>query len=83
MNPNENNMRADFLAAAQSLAEKLAASEPFIRFRQTHAALSADQKALDLLNSLWTSQDELRTRQQNGRLQQRDVDALRKIQNEV
>lgn len=83
MNANETILPAELLAAAQALADNLVASEPFVLYQKAEARLRADQMALDLLDSLWTSQGEIRARQQKGELRQSDIDSLRQLQRTV
>jgi len=75
MNANETILPAELLAAAQALADNLVASEPFVLYQKAEARLRADQMAVDLLDSLWTSQGEIRARQQKGELRQSDIDS--------
>jgi len=80
---NENSIPLEFSEAAQSLADELVASEPFVQYRAALTRLRANQKALDLLDSLWTSQGELRERQQKGTMRPSNIEATRKLQMEV
>jgi cell fate (sporulation/competence/biofilm development) regulator YlbF (YheA/YmcA/DUF963 family) len=70
-------------AATENLAEALWNAPPLAAYRQAQANLEAEPAAQALLESLVTSQNELRMKQMNGRITQADVDALRALQNQV
>ncbi len=77
------NQLPDLMAATQTLAENLLASEPFARYQQAHARFDADPKARGLIERLSQAQAELRRKQANGGVKPADVTELRALQSEV
>jgi cell fate (sporulation/competence/biofilm development) regulator YlbF (YheA/YmcA/DUF963 family) len=73
----------NLMAATQSLAENLLASEPFAIYQQAYTRFNADPQARDLIQHLAQAQAELRRKQVNGDVTQVDVDQLRALQSEV
>jgi cell fate (sporulation/competence/biofilm development) regulator YlbF (YheA/YmcA/DUF963 family) len=70
-------------AATESLAAALWTAPPLAAYRDAQARLEAEPGAQALLESLLTSQGQLRQKQMNGRITQADVEALRTLQNAV
>jgi cell fate (sporulation/competence/biofilm development) regulator YlbF (YheA/YmcA/DUF963 family) len=69
--------------ATQSLAENLAASEPFVHYFQAHQAFEADSDAQSLLKDLSSIQGEIRQQQARGQVTQADIDVLRAMQQQA
>jgi cell fate (sporulation/competence/biofilm development) regulator YlbF (YheA/YmcA/DUF963 family) len=69
--------------ATQSLAENLAASEPFVQYTQAHAAFEADSNAQSLLKDISSIQGEIRQKQQRAQVTQEDIDVLRAMQQQA
>ena len=69
--------------ATQSLAENLAASEPFVHYFQARQAFEADSDAQSLLKDLSSIQGEIRQKQQRGQVTQGDIDVLRTMQQQT
>ena len=69
--------------ATQSLAENLAASEPFVHYLQARHALETDPDAQSLLKDLSCIQGEIRQKQERGQVTQADIDVLRAIQQQA
>ncbi len=70
----------DLLAATQTLAENLLASEPFVLYQQAQAQLDADSQARDLLYQLSQAQTDLRRKQAQGGVTQTAVAQLHVLQ---
>ena len=73
----------EFITAAQTLAENLAASEPIVQYRQAKTGLEHDTPAQELLDKLSTTQAGLRNRQLRNAVRQLDIDQLRSLQSEA
>ncbi len=69
--------------ATQSLADNLAASEPFVHYFQARQAFDADSDAQSLLKDVSSIQAELRQKQQRGQVTQEDIDVLRAMQQQA
>src|SRR5512136_424083 len=77
------NQLPELLAATQTLAENLLASEPFAIYQQASARFNADPYARGLIERLSQTQADLRRRQMNRGVTQTDVNQLRALQREV
>ena len=73
----------NLMAATQSLAENLLASEPFAIYQQAYTRFNADPQARDLIQHLSQAQSDLRRKQANGGVKPADVAGLRALQSEV
>jgi cell fate (sporulation/competence/biofilm development) regulator YlbF (YheA/YmcA/DUF963 family) len=73
----------DLMAATQTLAENLLASEPFALYQQAYARFDADPEARGLIQHLSQAQADLRRKQANGSVNPTDVTELRALQSEV
>ncbi len=69
--------------ATQSLAENLAASEPFVQCAQARQAFDADANAQSLLKDISSIQGEIRQKQQRSQVTQADIDVLRALQQQA
>ena len=69
--------------ATQSLADNLAASEPFAHYLQARQALEADSDAQSLLKDISSIQGEIRQKQQRVQVTQEDIDVLRAMQQQA
>lgn len=69
--------------AVEAFIGNLLASEVLIQYHQAQARLHADQHANELLKNLSQAQADLRKKQSNGRVTQTEIDALRKLQDQV
>src|SRR5512139_469504 len=69
--------------ATQSLAENLAASEPFVHYFQARQAIETDSDAQSLLKDLSSIQGEIRQKQQRSQVTQDDIDVLRALQQQA
>ena len=69
--------------ATQSLADHLAASEPFIYYFQAQQAFEADLDAQSLMKDISSIQGEIRQKQQRGQVTQEDIDVLRTMQQQA
>lgn len=71
------------LEATSTLAENLARSEPFLRFKAAEERLKADREAVQLLNNLSELQQKIRREQYSGGVSESDLKQLRELQNAV
>lgn len=71
------------LEATSDLAENLAQSEPFLRFKAAEARMNADHEALRLLAELSGLQQKIRTKQSSGAISESDIKRLRALQSEI
>ena len=71
------------LEASSALAENLAQSEPFLRFKAAEGKLNADQEALRLLKEFSELQQKIRAQQNNGGISESDIKRLRALQNAI
>ncbi len=71
---------APMLEAAQSLAENLAQSEPFLRYKAAADKYNLDAEAGRLVAELSDLQQSIRSRQYNGGISERDLKRLRELQ---
>ena len=69
--------------ATQSLAENLAASEPFVQYAHARQAFEADSNAQSLLKDISSIQGEIRRKQQRSQVTQGDIDVLRALQQQA
>jgi len=69
--------------ATEALVGNLQACEAFVRLRQAQARLDNDPQASALLEKLTQMQAELRTKQVSSDLTQKEIDALRSLQEQV
>ncbi len=69
--------------ATQSLAENLAASEPFVQYAQARQAFEGDSNAQSLLKDISSIQGEIRQKQQRSQVTQGDIDVLRALQQQA
>jgi cell fate (sporulation/competence/biofilm development) regulator YlbF (YheA/YmcA/DUF963 family) len=67
----------------QSLADHLAASEPFVHYFKARQAFEADPDAQSLLKDISSIQGEIRQKQQRGQVTQEDIDVLRAMQQQA
>ncbi len=68
------------LEATTSLAENLAQSEPFLRYKAATSRLEADAQAIQLLEDLSTLQQQIRKSQYSGAVSEKDIARLRALQ---
>ena len=71
------------LEATSRLAENLAQSEPFLRYKAAEQRLHADQQAMQLLSELSAIQQKTRRQQISGAIAQNDLTQLRALQSVV
>jgi cell fate (sporulation/competence/biofilm development) regulator YlbF (YheA/YmcA/DUF963 family) len=71
------------LEATSNLAENLAQSEPFLRFKSAETRLNADHEALQLMADLSELQQKIRTHQYSGGISESDLKRLRALQSAV
>lgn len=71
------------LEASSALAENLAQSEPFLRYKAAEGKLNADPKTLQILADLSALQQKIRQQQNSGTVPESDVKQLRELQNAV
>lgn len=71
------------LEATSSLAENLAQSEPFLRFKAAEQRLHADPQAMQLLSDLSALQQKIRQQQLSSAISQNDLTQLRALQSAV
>jgi cell fate (sporulation/competence/biofilm development) regulator YlbF (YheA/YmcA/DUF963 family) len=83
MKSTMTTLPANLLAATETLAENLLASEPFTAYHAAQARLNADAGARALLQRLSQSQAELRQKQARRTVTQSEVDQLRALQSAV
>lgn len=83
MNSNKPTLPSNLLAATETLAENLLASEPFTAYHAAQARLNADAGARALLQRLSQSQANLRQKQARRTVTQSEVDQLRVLQSAV
>lgn len=78
-----NILSTTMLEATSSLAENLAQSEPFLRYKAAEEKLNADHEALRLLTELSELQQKIRSQQYSGGISEEDLKQLRTLQNAV
>jgi cell fate (sporulation/competence/biofilm development) regulator YlbF (YheA/YmcA/DUF963 family) len=78
-----NTISITMLEATSALAENLAQSEPFLRFRAAEVRMNADPQALRLLTEFSEAQQKIRTQQQSGAISANDLKRLRMLQSEI
>ncbi len=83
MNPSNNTLPPNVVAALEALVGQLSHAEPILRYCQAKTRLDADPGASALLERFSTAQADLRFRQSRGTVVQTDVDQLRTLQREV
>lgn len=71
------------LEATSNLAENLAQSEPFLRFKAAEARMNADHEAMRLMKELSEIQQKIRTQQSSGGISEGDIKQLRALQSAV
>lgn len=67
----------------ENLIENLLASDAFLSYQQSQAAMNSDPRARSLLERLSALQGELRHKQISNAVTQSDVDELRTVQGQV
>lgn len=75
-----NDISSKMMDASSNLAENLAQSEPFLRFKAAEQKLHADRQAMQLLAELADTQQIVRARQSSGAILESDVARLRELQ---
>ena len=83
MTSNIAGVSIPLLKATSSLAENLAQSEPFLRYKAAEQRLHADLQAMQLLSDLSTLQQKIRRQQNTGAISQKDLTQLRALQSAV
>ena len=78
-----NAISTTMLEATSNLAENLAQSEPFLRFKAAAGRLEADPQAMQLLADLSKIQQKIRKRQYSGAVSEKDLAQLRSLQSAV
>lgn len=71
------------LEATSNLAENLAQSEPFLRFKAAESRLNADHEAMRLMTELSEIQQKVRTQQYSSGISEGDIKRLRALQSAV
>jgi cell fate (sporulation/competence/biofilm development) regulator YlbF (YheA/YmcA/DUF963 family) len=74
---------ATMVEVTAQLADNLAQSEPFLRYKTAEEKLRADHKALNLLEDLSVLQQNIRQNQYLNAVTEKDILELRKLQNAV
>lgn len=69
--------------ATSNLAENLAQSEAFLRFKAAENRMNADQEALKLMTDLSELQQKIRKQQYSSNIAENDLDRLRVLQSAV
>lgn len=69
--------------ATSNLAENLAQSGTFLRFKAAENRMNADQEALRLMTELSELQQKVRTQQYSGNIAENDLNRLRGLQSAV
>jgi len=80
---NTVSLPSELYQATDSLIQNLLASEAFLTYQQSLAAMNSDSQAHTLLERLSTHQAELRRKQSANSVTQSDVEELRSIQMQV
>jgi cell fate (sporulation/competence/biofilm development) regulator YlbF (YheA/YmcA/DUF963 family) len=75
-----NTISNTILEATSNLAENIAQSEPFFRFKQAEGKLHADQEATRLLTDLSEMQQKIRQQQGSSAVSESDLQRLRSLQ---
>lgn len=70
-------------AAVEALSENLLAAEPFVLYNRAQIRLEVDRPAKIILEQLSALQSNIRSKQMNGGVTQKDIDQLRALQGEV
>lgn len=83
VNPMENMLPDQLLAAAETLAVSLLEAEPVAAYYQAKERLEADEAALALLEQLATVQVALRSKQASGVVTQAEFDRLQALNHEA
>ncbi len=83
MTSNIAGVSITLLEATSSLAENLAQSEAFLRYKAAEQRLHADQQAMQLLSDLSALQQKIRGQQNTGAISQKDLTQLRALQSAV
>jgi cell fate (sporulation/competence/biofilm development) regulator YlbF (YheA/YmcA/DUF963 family) len=78
-----NRISSEMLELTSALAENLAQSEPFIRFKAAESKLNTDKEALQMLSELSELQQKIRTQQYAGGIIESDLKRLRELQNAI
>lgn len=71
------------LEATSSLAENLAQSEPFLRYKAAEGKLNADPKTSQILADLSALRQKIYLQQNSGAVPESDVKRLRELQNVI
>jgi cell fate (sporulation/competence/biofilm development) regulator YlbF (YheA/YmcA/DUF963 family) len=80
METQSSQLSLELFKAAETLAEALAACEPFVLYRQAKTNLDGDAAARELLENVSLAQSGLRSRQTRNAVRQSDIDQLRALQ---
>src|SRR5512146_3247400 len=75
-----NAISSTMLEATTNLAENLAQSEPFLRYKAAAGRLEADAQAMQLLADLSKLQQKIRKSQYSGAVSEKDLARLRSLQ---
>jgi cell fate (sporulation/competence/biofilm development) regulator YlbF (YheA/YmcA/DUF963 family) len=75
-----NAVSAPMMEVTQNLAENLAQSEPFLRFRAAQNKLNADAEAQHLLTELSEIQQKVRSNQYSDAISESELKRLRELQ---
>ncbi len=75
-----NAVSASMMEVTQNLAENLAQSEPFLRYKAAEEKLNADAQAQRLLTELSKLQQTVRARQYEGGISESQLRRLRELQ---
>jgi cell fate (sporulation/competence/biofilm development) regulator YlbF (YheA/YmcA/DUF963 family) len=80
METQSSPLSLELFKAAETLAEALAACEPFVLYHQAKSTLDGDPAARELIENISLAQSGLRSRQARNAVRQSDVDQLRALQ---
>ncbi|RIK35488.1 MAG: hypothetical protein DCC55_30185 [Chloroflexi bacterium] len=83
VNPVEDVLPKQLLAAAEALAASLLEAEPIAAYLRAKACLDSNEEALLLLERLATVQVELRSKQINGLVTQAEIDRWRALDHQA
>lgn len=83
VNPREDILPEQLLAAAEALAASLLEAEPIAAYLRAKACLDGNEEALLLLERLATVQVELRSKQVNGLVTQAEIDRWRALDHQA
>lgn len=82
-NNGTNPFSPELEAATENLAAALWTAPSLAAYRDAQTRLEAEPASQTLLQSLLTSQGQLRQKQMNGSITRADIEALRSLQNAV